>query len=80
MTCKDCIHERVCCALIESGLPYVDNKYPAETFCMTFRDKSNYSYVVRCKDCKYNAKGYCGNLNSILGNCNENDYCSYGKN
>ena len=41
-TCKDCIHERVCYALIKSGLPYIDNEIPAEAFCMTFADKSRY--------------------------------------
>ena len=39
MTCKDCIHERVCCALIEDGLPYMDEDHPAEAFCMTFKNK-----------------------------------------
>ena len=29
MTCKDCIHERVCDALIKQGLPWADGKYPA---------------------------------------------------
>ena len=37
MTCKDCIHERVCFALIKNGLPYMDDEHPAEAFCMTFR-------------------------------------------
>ena len=41
-TCKDCIHERVCCALIKEGLPYADGEYPAEAFCMAFKDKSRY--------------------------------------
>lgn len=40
MTCKDCIHERVCYALIKSGLPY-DDLLPAEAFCMTFKNKSD---------------------------------------
>lgn len=39
MTCKDCIHERVCYALIKDGLPYMDDEHPAEAFCMTFRNK-----------------------------------------
>ena len=41
MTCKDCIHERVCWALIKDGLPYLDESLPAEAFCMTFRNKSD---------------------------------------
>lgn len=40
--CKDCIHEKVCSALIKNGLPYIDNEIPAEAFCMTFADKSKY--------------------------------------
>ena len=36
MTCKDCIHERVCSALIKDGLPYLAGSLPAEAFCMTF--------------------------------------------
>ena len=38
MTCKNCIHERVCFALIKDGLPYMDDEHPAEAFCMTFRN------------------------------------------
>lgn len=41
-TCRDCIHEKVCFALIKNGLPYIDNEIPAEAFCMTFADKSKY--------------------------------------
>lgn len=51
-TCKDCLHERVCNALIKSGLPY-DELLPAEAFCMTFRNKADYVEVVFCKDCKF---------------------------
>ena len=51
-TCKDCIHERVCFALIKSGLPY-DDLLPAEAFCMTFRNKADYVAVVRCENCRY---------------------------
>lgn len=36
MTCKDCVHEKVCSALIKDGLPYMDDEHPAEAFCMTF--------------------------------------------
>lgn len=53
-TCKDCIHERVCLALIKSGLPY-DDLLPAEAFCMTFKNKNDVVKVVRCKDCKNRA-------------------------
>lgn len=40
MTCKDCIHENVCSALIEKGLPWVEKEYPADVFCTAFRNKS----------------------------------------
>ena len=39
--CKDCIHEIVCSALIEKGLPWNDGEYPAEAFCMTFVNKAD---------------------------------------
>lgn len=42
-TCKDCIHERVCTALIKKGLPYIN--FPAEAFCMTFKPKADYVEV-----------------------------------
>ncbi len=57
MTCKDCIHENVCSALIEKGLPWEDGEYPAEAFCMTFRNKADVVEVVRCKDCKHRNSG-----------------------
>ena len=41
-TCRDCIHERVCDSLIKNGLPYIDNEFPAEAFCMAFADKSRF--------------------------------------
>ncbi len=39
--CKDCIHENVCSALIEKGLPWNDGEYPAEAFCMAFRNNAD---------------------------------------
>ena len=45
-TCKDCIHERVCEKLCPKGLlPYHSSDYPAETFCLEFKDKSQYAEV-----------------------------------
>ena len=41
MKCCNCIHERVCFALIRDGLPYLDDKLPAEDFCLTFKNKSD---------------------------------------
>lgn len=39
--CEDCIHESVCSALIEKGLPWNDGEYPAEAFCMAFQNKAD---------------------------------------
>jgi hypothetical protein len=41
MTCKECIHERVCDALIKSGCPYLDEEIPAEAFCLEFRNTTD---------------------------------------
>lgn len=88
MNCKDCIHKRVCEALIEQGLPYNDRKLPAEAFCMTFRDKSRFVELpCRCKDCehfnKYNPdRAYCEEHSDDWGDnivyVDEDDYCSFG--
>lgn len=75
-TCKNCIHQRVCYALIESGLPYLDNgKLPAEAFCMAFKNKLDFVEVVRCKDCKYWNNGDCYRLELSR----PDDFCSYGE-
>jgi hypothetical protein len=52
-TCKECIHEIVCDALIKTGLPWADGEYPAEAFCLGFKGKNDLVEVVRCKDCKF---------------------------
>lgn len=41
MTCKECIHEKVCDALIKSGCPYLDKEIPAEAFCLEFRNTAD---------------------------------------
>ena len=86
-TCKNCIHERVCYALIESGLPYLDNdKLPAEAFCMAFKNKLDFVEVVRCKDCKFfhsykdnckDAGTYCERL--YIYGVRPDGCCSYGE-
>lgn len=56
MTCKDCIHEKVCENLIESGLPYINDSemFPAEEYCLHFMHKGKFPYrqVVICSNCK----------------------------
>ena len=79
-TCKECIHETVCSALIEKGLPWSDGEYPAEAFCMPFRNKNNFVEVVRCKDCIAREefapnKFHCTNTGYY---CGETGYCSDG--
>ena len=45
-TCKDCIHEKVCNALCPNGLlPYQSNDYPAELFCLEFKNKADVQEV-----------------------------------
>lgn len=54
--CDDCIHKRVCEALIEKGLPYNDGFLPAKAFCMTFRNKycfMDVSKIMTLFDDKY---------------------------
>lgn len=42
MTCKDCIHEKICDHFIPQGLPWDDGEFPAELFCDHFKPKSRY--------------------------------------
>ena len=79
MTCRDCIHERVCLALIEKGLPWVDGEYPAEAFCMTFKNKADFVEVVMCKDCDipHNKWTGCPKLNGLI--LPPNFFCGYGE-
>lgn len=82
-SCKDCIHESVCYSLIKMGLPYMDEKYPAEKFCLDFKNKADVVEVVRCKDCKHSSfvkscsKYECRKGCGTLKYCN--DFCSYGE-
>ena len=82
MTCKDCIHEKVCDNLIAHGLPWEDGKYPAEKWCDHFKNKADVVEVVRCKDCKWwtkekiGSQGRCG----MLGHYPRDVfYCSHGE-
>lgn len=38
--CEICIHKEVCECLIETGLPFNDDKFPADKFCNCFKDES----------------------------------------
>lgn len=79
-TCKDCIHETVCSALIKKGLPWADGIYPADAFCMAFRNKSDFVEIVRCKDCEHiemtEYGGFCCAKDEGVA---YDGYCAYGK-
>lgn len=47
MTCKNCIHEAVCDKLCPNGLlPYQSTDYPAEIFCLEFKNQEDVAPVV----------------------------------
>lgn len=52
--CENCIHEIVCECLIETGLPFNDDKFPADKCCRSFKDKS---FIVELP-CKVGDKLY----------------------
>ena len=91
MTCEDCIHYSVCYDVIKSSirLPF-DDTMPADNFCLTFINKSDYVKVVRCKDCKYWNEREMECKNDYVATDNEggasfslnfylDDFCSYGE-
>ena len=46
MTCENCLHERVCEKLCPKGLlPYQSSEYPAEIFCLEFKNKAEVTEV-----------------------------------
>ena len=80
MTCKDCVHEKVC----------IDKHYYDEDSilsCNDFKNKADFVEVVRCKDCKYRKKdklfvsGHYCYLRPVNGGrfCEDDDFCSYGE-
>ena len=72
--CKDCIHENVCDALIKDGLPWNDGEYPAEAFCMAFRNKAD---VVEVRHGEWEVWGLCNPKCSLCKNYNyaKDRYC-----
>ena len=78
MTCKDCIHEKVCDALIKRGCPWLEEEYSADKFCFEFKNKADVVEVIhgewesypnnlyrRCSVCK---REYYTELNRYKGN------------
>ena len=84
-TCKDCIHEIVCSALIKKGLPWEDGEYPAEAFCMSFRNKADVVEVrheeweeIKCGDGMFDYYfkcSNCGNRTPLKAFPIAPDYC-----
>lgn len=69
MTCKDCIHYKVC-----HTLEFED--------CVCFKNKADFVEVVRCKDCKHwiwwaDEKRCSCDLHHIR--THRDDFCSYGE-
>ena len=80
MTCEDCLHKNVCYTVLKFGLSCFDSESPIETFCMEFKNKADYTKVVRCKDCVSRVefepnKFHCENTGYY---CGETGYCSDG--
>lgn len=48
-TCGDCIHADVC----ERNPLYTEFSRDNPAYCEGFKNKANYTEVVRCKDCKH---------------------------
>lgn len=76
MTCKDCIHEKVCEGSINTSSSVEKN-------CKFFKNKTDVVEVVRCKDCIYFKESevtnscYC-DWHREYFETYPNDYCSYG--
>lgn len=76
MTCKNCIHYDVC--LLHEDNFIEDTK--KNGFCGKFKNKADYTKVVRCKDCVNRVefepnKYHCENTGYY---CGETGYCSDG--
>jgi hypothetical protein len=70
-SCRNCIHSGFCYLTIR------DEGTPCE-----FVDKTKLVEVVRCKDCRFildRVDGTHGCYRHFMGDCNHNDFCSYGE-
>lgn len=75
MTCKDCIHEKICDHFILQGLPWGDGEFPAELFCDQFKPKSRYIELpCAVGDTVY---AYCETFGVILPYFVETLSCAY---
>ena len=96
MICDKCVHQNACINAYASMGYFVDETKVKDHSrdilqCKQFADKSNYSEIVKCKDCKH---AYINSFSAQSGialcklftNRAENqiamqqdDYCSYGE-
>lgn len=92
MTCKDCLHFKVC---EYEGIYFEDWAIEAssadgiEDLCPQFENKADFVEVVRCKNCGYSygtfTEMYCKmhTVSSFDGGedaeVDADDFCSYGK-
>ena len=87
--CIDCLHFEVCKYKLEEICKFTKIEDLIHN-CTKFRDRTKYSEVVRCKDCKH-CKKYTNRFDPIPNRqlCNrmfdyayrveESDFCSYGE-
>ena len=85
MTCRVCIHEKVC------SKPYYGNDIACnnvEELCENFKNKADFVEVVRCVECKYCLKRTCPTTGVEVFGCgygttafgvHSAHYCSYGE-
>lgn len=78
MTCKDCIHYRMC--ITYQFAKSIDKEISE---CDEFQNNADFVEVVRCKDCEhYEADIICegvGYCNEHQRGMRENNFCSYGE-
>ena len=81
MTCKDCIHERLC--VIKAFPDMFENTKWDKEPCDHFKNEADFVEVVRCKDCEHSSYLYsCERYMCKKGHGatkKEDDYCPYGE-
>ena len=92
-TCKDCLHIDACSGFTPTDLDAdvfdycrkgnTDEIPDIEERCGSFKNKADYTEVVRCKDCKFYKKWsdrsiFCNKHICFLG-MNVDSFCSYGE-
>lgn len=58
-SCYNCVHKKVCEALIENGLPYKDETIPAEALCLAYSPNNlGEGELKNCPFCKSDKLGH----------------------